>query len=293
MATQTIEFVAPTGETITAKLYAAGSDTVAATASSVTEQTNRKGVYYASVTSTLSGVYRLVATDASDTPLATWWVDLLNASGTYIAYEISPKTIGDAFLAHVLTKGAANTVERAFWQSSKTSASLTGEVLASGGNTATSFLTDITIDDFAGQVLAMVSGALAGEARAIQSVSSGVVTLQKPLTATPSAADEFVVVPSQVYAVSEIQSGLSTLTAAQVNAELLDVLATDLFAELAAVPAASSSLKDKISFLFMLARNKVTQTASTQTLFADNTTTPVAASATSDVGGTFTRGEFA
>lgn len=210
MATQTIEFVAPTGETITAKLYAAGSDTVAATASSVTEQTNRKGVYYASVTSTLAGVYRLVATDASNVPLATWWVDLLNANNTYIAYEISPKTIGDAFLAHVLTKGAANTVERAFWQSSKTSASLTGEVLASGSNTATSFATDIAIDDFAGQVLAMVSGALAGEARAIESVSSGVVTLQKPLTGTPSAADEFVVIPSQVYAVSEIQSGLAT-----------------------------------------------------------------------------------
>ena len=93
--------------------------------------------------------------------------------------------------------------------------------------------------------------------------------------------------------VAEIQSGLSTLTAAQVNAEVLDVLQTDLFGELAAVPGASSSLKDKIAFLFMLARNKVTQTSSTQTLFADNTTTPVAAATTSDVGGTFTRGEFA
>lgn len=87
MATQTIEFSAPTGETITAKLYAAGSDTVAATASSVTEQTNRKGVYYAVVTSTLSGVYRLVATDASNVPLATWWVALADATATYIAYE--------------------------------------------------------------------------------------------------------------------------------------------------------------------------------------------------------------
>ena len=93
--------------------------------------------------------------------------------------------------------------------------------------------------------------------------------------------------------VTQIQSGLSTLTAGQVNAEVLDVLATDLFGELAAVPGASSTLKDKIAFLFMLARNKVTQTSSTQTLFADNTTTPVAAATTSDVGGTFTRGEFA
>ena len=87
MATQTIEFVAATGETITVRLYAAGSDTVAATASSVTEQTNRNGVYYAVVTSNLAGVYRLIATDASDVPLATWWVTLENANGTYIAFE--------------------------------------------------------------------------------------------------------------------------------------------------------------------------------------------------------------
>ena len=96
MATQTIEFAAPTGETITAKLYAAGSDTVAATASSVTEQTNRKGVYYAVVTSSLSGIYRLVATDASNAPLATWWVTLADANGTYIAYETAPETIAAA-----------------------------------------------------------------------------------------------------------------------------------------------------------------------------------------------------
>jgi hypothetical protein len=93
--------------------------------------------------------------------------------------------------------------------------------------------------------------------------------------------------------VTQIQAGLSTLTAGQVNAQVLDVLTVDLFSELAAVPGASSSLKDKIAFLFMLARNKVTQTSNTQTLFADNTTTPVAAATTSDVGGTFTRGEFA
>ena len=96
MATQTIEFAAATGETITAKLYAAGSDTVAATASSVTEQTNRKGVYYAVVTSTLSGVYRLVVTDASDVPLATWWVALADATATYIAHETAPETVAAA-----------------------------------------------------------------------------------------------------------------------------------------------------------------------------------------------------
>jgi len=87
MATQTIEFAAPSGQTITAKLFAAGSDTIEATASSVTARTNAAGVYVATVTSTLAGVYRLVATNPAGTLLAQWWVRLANADGTYIAYE--------------------------------------------------------------------------------------------------------------------------------------------------------------------------------------------------------------
>ena len=87
MATQTIEFSAPSGQTITVRLFAAGSDTVEATASSVTERSNATGVYAATVTSTLAGVYRLVATNAAGTLLAQWWVRLANANGTYYGYE--------------------------------------------------------------------------------------------------------------------------------------------------------------------------------------------------------------
>ena len=92
--------------------------------------------------------------------------------------------------------------------------------------------------------------------------------------------------------VTIIQTGLSTLTAAQVNAEIVDALSVDTYAEPTAVPAASSSLKDKLAWLFMLARNRLTQTASTQTVFRDDTTTPAATAAVSDDGTTATRSEF-
>jgi hypothetical protein len=82
-------------------------------------------------------------------------------------------------------------------------------------------------------------------------------------------------------------------TPAQVNAEVLDVLSVDTFAELSAPPAATSSLKDKITWLFMYARNKVTQTALARTLYRDDTTTVAGTSATSDNGTTFTKGEDA
>ena len=94
-------------------------------------------------------------------------------------------------------------------------------------------------------------------------------------------------------AITAATTGLSTLTSAQVNAEVVDVLSVDTFAELAAPPAATSSLKDKITWLFMYARNKVTQTATTRTLYRDDTTTVAGTSGTSDNGTTFTKGEDA
>ena len=86
-------------------------------------------------------------------------------------------------------------------------------------------------------------------------------------------------------------SGLNDLSAADVNAEVVDVLSVDTFAELTAPPAATSSLKDKITWLFMYARNKVTQTSSQRKLYRDDTTTVAGTSGTSDNGTTFTKGE--
>jgi hypothetical protein len=84
---------------------------------------------------------------------------------------------------------------------------------------------------------------------------------------------------------------VNLVTTAQVNAQMLDVLSVDTFAELTAPPAATSSLKDKITWLFMYARNKVTQTATQRKVYRDDTTTVAGTSATSDNGTTFTKGE--
>lgn len=88
-------------------------------------------------------------------------------------------------------------------------------------------------------------------------------------------------------------AALNNLSASQVNAEVLDVLATDTAAELAAVPAANASLKAKITFLAMLARNKLTQTATQAKVYADDGTTQVGAATVSDDATTYTRSEWA
>ena len=86
-------------------------------------------------------------------------------------------------------------------------------------------------------------------------------------------------------------SGLNDLSAAEVNAEVLDVMNVDTFAELAAPPAATSSLRAKLTWLFMWARNKSTQTSTQRKLFADDTTTIVGTEGVSDNGTTFTKNE--
>ena len=67
MATQSVEFSAASGQTVTARLFSAGSDTVVQTASAVTEATNRDGVYTATFTDAAAGLYRLIATNSSGT----------------------------------------------------------------------------------------------------------------------------------------------------------------------------------------------------------------------------------
>ena len=84
---------------------------------------------------------------------------------------------------------------------------------------------------------------------------------------------------------------VNLVTVAQVNAQVLDVLSVDTFGELGSPPAATSSLKDKLVWLFMWARNKATATSSQRKLYADDVTTVVSTETITDDGTTFTKGE--
>jgi hypothetical protein len=85
---------------------------------------------------------------------------------------------------------------------------------------------------------------------------------------------------------------LGTTAKSDVNSEVVDALATDTYAEPGSVPSATASLKDKIGWLFALARNKITQTSSTQNLRDDGDTGNIASATVSDDGTTATREEW-
>lgn len=86
----------------------------------------------------------------------------------------------------------------------------------------------------------------------------------------------------------------SNLTAAEVNAEVVDALATDTYAEPGqGAPAATASLKDKIGYLYKAWRNKKDQDGTTTQLYADDASTVDQKQTTGESGGTVTAGEWA
>jgi len=180
----------------------------------------------------------------------------------------------------------------------KANLAIEGTVTNAASPAATGFTSNVsaTTGAYEHAVLLFTSGSLAGENSPIITYTStnGAIVLEEALTAAPAVNDEFVIIAgSHVHSVASIKSGLSTLTAADVNAEVVDALSVDTYAELSAPPAATSSLKDKITWLFMYARNKITQTSSQRKLYRDDGSTVAGTSGTSDDGTTFTKGEDA
>ena len=87
MATQTVEFRAAPGLSLTVRLFAIGSDTIVQTASSCTEATNRKGTYAAVFTDPGAAEFELVALSGT-TPVCRWFVTLTLTTATFQAYEV-------------------------------------------------------------------------------------------------------------------------------------------------------------------------------------------------------------
>jgi hypothetical protein len=85
-------------------------------------------------------------------------------------------------------------------------------------------------------------------------------------------------------------AALNDLSSAQVNAEILDVLVTDTFAEVT-VPGSTASIKDMIHYTFSRTTAKTTQTATTLNVRNTGDSGNLATATVSDDGTTFTKGK--
>lgn len=216
MATQTVEFFAAPSQTITARLFAAGSDTEVASVTA-TEATNRKGVYTAAYTSVAAGTYRLLALVGA-TPVASWWVDLTLTTATFVAYELPISKIADGVWDEPYNQHTtAGTFGKLMDLLRKSNLSIDGTVTSAITPTTLTFSSNVaaTTSAYAHAVLLFTSGPLEGENSPIISYNNtnGVFVLEEPLTAAPTAGDEFVVIAgSHVHAIADIQAGLALQT---------------------------------------------------------------------------------
>lgn len=88
-------------------------------------------------------------------------------------------------------------------------------------------------------------------------------------------------------------TGLSTQAKTDVNAEVVDALATDTYAEPAqGAPAATASLSAKINYLYKAWRNKKDNNGTETKLYADDGTTVHHKQATTEAAGTVTAAEW-
>lgn len=164
-----------------------------------------------------------------------------------------------------------------------------GNVTGSIGSLATQAKADVNAEADAALADVGVTSTVTGRIDAAVSTRAS----QTSVDDVPTNAELATALAAADDAVLAAIAALNNLSAAQVNAEVVDALATDTYAEPAAVPAATASLKDKINFLAALARNKVTQTATTQTLRNDADSGNIGQAAVSDDTVTFTRSEWA
>ena len=194
--------------------------------------------------------------------------------------------------------------------------SLSGEVNDVAATT-TSFAVDgfveATADHFNGSIIVFTSGAALGQSRTITdySATTQVVTLAEALTDAPADNDDFVIVPGPLAggtlqqtmrlfvtllsASGQIQaSGLATdsITSTQLAASAVDEIWDEAMTEIASIPAVTASFRDALKWMFALSRNKITQTATTQTLRNDADAGNIATSTVSDDGTTATRAEW-
>lgn len=77
-----------------------------------------------------------------------------------------------------------------------------------------------------------------------------------------------------------------------VNSGSVDSIWAKAMSELASVPAITGTVLEAISWVFSLARNKRTQTATTETVYKDDGASSLATSTKSDDNTTFTRGKY-
>lgn len=179
-----------------------------------------------------------------------------------------------------------NTSTFAIYANSNPIISDEGTAQAGGASTITLRSGASATDDiYNNAFVTILSGTGSGQTRIISDYvgATKVATVDSAWDTQPDATSIYAVIPNaQQSPQDNVYTGPSV-------AEIWSQAMT----ELTSVPGVSGTALAALSWCFTVARNKRTQTATTETLFKDDGSTTLATSTKSDAAGTFTRGEYA
>lgn len=264
--------------------------------SEATEIATSSGMYYLDLTSTemnadtVAIIVKTSSSGAKTTPIVMYPEEAGDI-------RVNVTQFGGAAGTFASGRPEVNTSHIAGSAVSTSSAQIGVNVIQAAGTAwGSGAITAASIADGAITAAKIATGAIDADAitaDAVTEIQSGLATAASLATVagyldTEIAAilqDTGTDIPAQITA-------LNNLSAAQVNAEVVDALTTDTYAEPGAgAPAATASLKDKIGYLYKAWRNKITQTSTSYTLYGDDTTTAHHTATVGDDGTTFTKSE--
>lgn len=130
---------------------------------------------------------------------------------------------------------------------------------------------------------AIDAGALASNSITAAKVADGAIDA----ATFSSGAIDATAIAADAIAASELAAG----ALAEINAEVVDVMATDTHTELTSCPAATASYNTMLRYMFMMMRNEIDTTSTQQIVRRDDASTALCTFAVSDDSTTFTRGE--
>lgn len=210
----------------------------------------------------------------------------------YWQYRTVTANVGstDTLTVDTWTVTPSGTIAYVLYGSSPASTSLLPTVLLSTGTGTgqldfTAGVVKANLAQILGTALTETAGLIAAGFKQFFNIASPTSTMNTITTVTTATTTTNL---TNAATAGDLTATMKT----SVKTQVTDALAVDTYAELGAVPAATSTLKDKITWLFMMARNKRTQTATTQLLRNDADSATIGTSTEADDGTTATRGKF-
>lgn len=222
--------------------------------------------------------------------------DIVITTGTVDSISVVGSVVG-SFTLRKTSTGLTTADFTATQKASITTAAMalarTATAQAGASSTITLDASASAVDDFYnGDFIYLRSGTGAGQIRQVIDYVGSTKVATIYVAGPPVQGAAWVTNPDNT-SVFEVIGFAITPTPVIATAGVVSASLSTALAAPTAITSATPTGDQAIAMLHQFARNKITQTATTQTLLADDGTTTVATSTVSDNGTTFTRGEFA